>query len=77
MLQLIKIMWIQIILAKLKIKSLNIVCLWCDNISENICFFFNFACHAITKYIEVMYYFFARVRAIKKLLKIDFVPIED
>jgi hypothetical protein len=43
---------------------------------KNVCFF-NSACHGITKHIEVVYYFFVRERAIKKLLKIDFVPIED
>jgi hypothetical protein len=70
-----EIMWIQILLQKLGIKTPQAAKLWCDNIgvkylSANPVF------HDHTKHIEVDYHL-VRERVSRKLLEIDFVPSRD
>jgi hypothetical protein len=68
-------MWIQILLQELGIKTPQAAKLWCDNIrakylSTNPVF------HARTKHIEVHYHFVTE-RVSRKLLEIYFVPSID
>lgn len=68
-------MWIQKLLAELKVPHSQVARLWCDNIgatylSQNPVF------HARTKHIEIDFHF-VRERVAQKLLDIRFIPSGD
>jgi hypothetical protein len=70
-----ELIWVQILLTEISIKSPRAAKLWCDNLgakylSANPIF------HARTKHIEVDYHF-VRDRVAKKLLDIEYVPTGD
>jgi len=70
-----EIMWIQILLREIGVKSPRAAKIWCDNLgatylSSNPVF------HARTKHIEVDYHF-VRERVKNRLLEIDFVSSKD
>ena len=70
-----EIMWVQILLKELRIKSPPAARLWCDNIGAKY-LSANPVFHARTKHIEVDYHF-VRERVFQKLLEIDFVSSRD
>ena len=70
-----EVIWIQTLLAELRIPHPPVARLWCDNLgakylSQNPVF------HARTKHIEVDYHF-ARERVAQKLLEIRFISTHD
>jgi hypothetical protein len=71
----VEIIWIQIFLQELGIKTPQATKLWCDNIGAKY-LSTNPVFHARTKHIKVDYHF-VRERVSRKLLKIDFVPSRD
>jgi hypothetical protein len=70
-----EIMWIQILLQELGIKTPQAAKLWCDNIGAKY-LSTNPVFHARTKHIEVHYHFVTE-RVSRKLLEIYFVPSID
>jgi hypothetical protein len=68
-------MWIQILLQELGIKTPQAAKLWCDNIGAKY-LSTNPVFHARTKHIEVHYHFVTE-RVSRKLLEIYFVPSID
>jgi hypothetical protein len=70
-----EIMWIQILLAELKIAQPSAASLWCDNLGA-IYLSANPVFHARTKHIEVDYHF-VRERVARKQLNIRFISSED
>jgi hypothetical protein len=70
-----EIMWIQILLQELGIKTPQAAKLWCDNIGAKY-LSTNPVFHARTKHIEVHYHFVTE-RVSRKLLEIYFVPSTD
>jgi hypothetical protein len=70
-----EVMWIQTLLKELKVASLPVARLWCDNMGAKY-LASNPVFHARTKHIEVDFHF-VRERVNNKLLQIDFVPSED
>jgi histone deacetylase 1/2 len=70
-----EIMWIQIFLREIGVKSPLAAKMWCDNIGAKY-LSANPVFHARTKHIEVDYHF-VRERVLRKLLEIDYVSTRD
>jgi hypothetical protein len=70
-----EIMWIQILLTEIGVKSPSQAKLWCDNLGAKY-LASNPVLHGRTKHVEVDYHF-VRERVARKLLQIDFVPTGD
>jgi len=70
-----EIMWVQILLKELRIKSPPAARLWCDNIGAKY-LLANPVFHARSKHIEVDYHF-VRERVARRLLDIEYISTKE
>jgi histone deacetylase 1/2 len=70
-----EVIWIQSLLAELRVKLIQPPCLWCDNLGATY-LSANHVLHARVKHIEIDFHF-VRERVLKKQLEIRFVPSRD
>jgi hypothetical protein len=68
-------MWIQILLAELRLAQPSVASLWCDNLGATY-LSANPVFHTRTKHIEVDYHFM-RESVARKQLNIRFISLED